>query len=298
MMRNLFSISFFLFFVGKTFSQDTLVKHSHKINEIVIVGTAPIIQLYNYSSNQEIVLCALKDDNVLGDLINAGYTDTSKATKMLRQIDFYGGNSLGASVGVRAIFNLQNNFKNKWKTLIPVSILYETRNYSDYYIGKQESKRIDTVNVSGSAVYLDSISKKASKFRFDSESIFIQSGFNVESGNQYFRFSIGLNIGLGISFKNNLYIIHQEYSGIQPTNKESKYYENTYRYTEDKIQKVKPIFTTRFLTPFCMKVNLKKVKHIGFMGEISPGFEMNKIVKGDLLARWLLFCSLGVRYTF
>jgi hypothetical protein len=34
------------------------------------------------------------------------------------------------------------------------------------------------------------------------------------------------------------------------------------------------------------------------MGEISPGFEMNKIVKGDLLTRWMLFCSLGVRYTF
>lgn len=297
-MRQIVFIIILFLSVFNLCAQDSVVMQKLKINEIAIVGTAPIIQLYNYSSNREISFAALKDDNVLNNLISSGYTDTSKATKMLRPIDFYGGNSTGGNIGVKVLFNLPNNFKNKWKTFIPFSILYETRNYTNYYIGRQDVKRIDTLNISGSEVYLDSVSEKASKFRFDSEGIFIQSGLNIESGKKYFHFSAGLNIGLGVSFRNNLYIKHVEYSAIQPTNQDSKYYESTYSYSEDKIQKVKPIFTTRFLVPFCLKVNLKKIKHIGFMAEISPGFEMNKIVKGDLLTRWLLFCSLGARYTF
>ena len=126
----------------------------------------------------------------------------------------------------------------------------------------------------------------------------MQSGFNIESGNQFFRFSTGVNFGLGISLRNNLYIEHSEYSFIMPTSQNENYYESIYGYSEDKIQKVKPILNARLLLPFCMKVNFKKVKHIGIMGEVSPGFEMNKIVKGDLLTRWMLFCSLGARYTF
>lgn len=296
MMRNLFSISFFLFFVGKTFSQDTIIKHKLKIIEIAIVGTAPIIPLYNYSSNKEIILSVSNDDDILNGLIKDGYSDTSRATKTLRPNHFFG--PMGANLGIRGFLNLSNKFKNKLNKFIPVTVLYESHLYADYIIGKKDIKRIDAVFNSGETIYLDSVSSKATRFRFETQSLYIQSGFNIESGNQYFRFSTGINIGFGVSFKNNLYIIHKEYSGIQPTNKESKYYESTYSYSEDKVQKVKPIFTTRFLVPFCMKVNFKKVKHIGIMGEISPGFEMNKVVKGDLLARWLLFCSLGVRYTF
>jgi len=294
-----FIFTYILIFPGYFLSaQDSITKQKLTVNEITVIGTAPIIQLYNYSSSQDIIFSALKNRSTLMDLITDGYTDTSAATKMLRPIDVFGGNSFGASVGVRAVFDVQNSFKNNWKTFFPVSILYETRNYSNYYVGKQVAERIDTVNVSGSEMYLDSVSKRASKFRFDSESIFVQSGINVESGNKYFRFSTGLHIGLGMSLRNNLYINHQEYSGIQPTNSDSKYYQSTYSYSEDKIEKVKPIFTTRFLVPFCVRVNIKKVKHIGVMGEVSPGFEMNKIIKGDLLTRWMLFCSLGARYMF
>ena len=75
--------------------------------------------------------------------------------------------------------------------------------------------------------------------------------------------------------------MHSEYSFIQPTNKNRKYYQSIFEYSDDKIEKVKPILNVRFLLPFCMKVNFKKVKHFGIMGEISSGFEMNKIVKGD-----------------
>lgn len=287
-------IALFVLLVFNCKAQDSVVIQKLKINEIAIVGTLPIIQLYNYSSNRDIVFSALKDDRVLVDLINAGYTDTSKASKLLRPIH-PGFNAMG--VGVRAVIYL-NNIKNKFKIFVPISVSYESHNYITYYMGKQESKRLDTIYNSEETFYLDSASSKVTKFRFETQNLYLQTGFNIERGNQYFRFSTGLNIGLGISLKNNLYIKHREYSGIQPTNEDSKYYENTYGYSEDKIQKVKPIVNARFLLPFCMKLNLKKVKHIGIMGEISPGFEMNKIVKGDLLTRWMLFCSLGARYTF
>ncbi len=277
-------------------AQDTLAKQKLKINEIAIVGTLPIIPLYNYSSNQSIMFSALDVDEDLRNFIKSGYSDTSKATKMLRPLHYLG--SFGGNIGIRGFVYLPNNSKNKLRKYIPITVLIESGDYANYIIGKKEVKRIDTVFNAEETIYLDSVSTRATRYRLETQSIYLQSGFNVESGNQYFRFSTGLNIGLGISLRNNLYIEHSEYSVIQPTNEDSKYYESTYSYSEDKIQKVKPILNARFLLPFCMKLNLKKVKHIGIMGEISPGFEMNKIIKGDLLTRWLLFCSLGVRYTF
>lgn len=278
-------------------AQDTAAsKTKFKINEIAIVGSAPIIPLYNYSSNQNIVFKVLKDDDFLSNQIKAGYTDTSKATKTLRRLHYLG--PLGGNIGLRGFINLQNQSNCKLNIYIPITVLIESGDYAQYIIGKKDIKRIDTVINSGEVIYLDSVSTKATRFRIETQSIFIQAGINIETGNQYLRFSSGLNVGLGISLRNNIYIEHTEYSWIQPTSQSEKYYKNTYAYSEDYVQKIKPILNARFLVPFCMKVNFKKVKHFGVLGEISPGFEMNKIIEGDLLTRWLLFCSLGVRYRF
>lgn len=295
-MKQIFFITILLILAFNSKAQDTLAKQKLKINEIAIIGTAPIIPLYNYSSNRDIIFSVLKDDHVLSTLISAGYTDTSKATKMLRPLHYLG--PLAGNVGLRCFINLPNNSKSKLRKYIPITFLIESGDYANYIIGKKEVKRIDTVFNAGETIYLDSVSTRATRYRLETQSIYLQSGLNIESGNQYFRFSTGLNIGLGISLRNKLYIEHSEYSFIMPTSQNEDYYESIYGYSEDKIQKVKPILNARFLLPFCMKVNFKKVKHIGIMGEISPGFEMNKVVKGDLLTRWMLFCSLGARYTF
>lgn len=295
-MKSSYFIVFLFFTTFNLSAQDSVVRQKLKINEIAIIGTAPIIPLYNYSSNRDIIFSALKDDHVLSALINAGYTDTSKATKILRPLHYLG--PLAGNVGLRGFVYLPNNSKSKLRKYIPITFLIESGDYANYIIGKKEVKRIDTVFNAGETIYLDSVSTRAARYRLETQSIYLQSGLNIESGNQYFRFSTGINIGLGISLRNKLYIKHSEYSFIMPTSQNEDYYESIYGYSEDKIQKVKPILNARFLLPFCMKVNFKKVKHIGIMGEISPGFEMNKIVKGDLLTRWVLFCSLGARYTF
>ncbi len=295
-MKRTFFITILLFLAFNSKAQDTLAKQKLKIHEIAIVGTAPIIPLYNYSSNQSIIFSALDVDEDLRNLIKSGYSDTSKATKMLRPLHYLG--PLGGNIGIRGFVYLPNNSKSKLRKYIPITFLIESGDYANYIIGKKEVKRIDTVFNAGETIYLDSVSTSAARYRLETQSIYLQSGLNIESGNQYFRFSTGINIGLGISLRNNLYIEHSEYSYIMATGHNDDYYESIFGYTEDKIQKVKPILNARFLLPFCMKANFKKVKHIGIMGEISPGFEMNKIVKGDLLTRWMLFCSLGVRYTF
>ena len=295
-MKLISLIVIHLLLVFNSKAQDSVVKQKLKFNEIAIVGTAPIIPLYKYSSNQSIMFSALNDDEDLRSLIKGGYSDTSKATKMLRPLHYLG--PLAGNIGLRGFISLPNRSKSKLCKYIPITILIESGDYADYIIGRKDVKRIDTVFSAGETIYLDSVSTKATRYRLETQSIYLQSGFNIETGNQYFRFSTGLNIGLGISLRNNLYIEHSDYSFIMPTSQNDDYYESIYGYSEDKIQKVKPILNARFLLPFCMKVNFKKVKHIGIMGEISPGFEMNKIVKGDLLSRWLLFCSLGARYTF
>ena len=297
-MKRIYLIAILFLLAVNLSAQGSIVKQKRKLNEIAIIGTFPIFTFYNHSSQKQIVLNALNDDNILNDPLKMGYTDTSKATKVLRPIDFYGGNSLGGSIGIRVLFNIENNLKNKSAIFIPLTILYETRNYSDYYIGKYETKRIDTLNVPNETVYLDSISVKASKFRFDSESIFVQSGLNVESSKRNFKFSAGLNIGLGIGFRNKLYIEHIEHSAIQASNLDSKYFQEIHYSSEDKIQKTKPIVTMRLLVPFCMKLNFRENGHLGLMAEMAPGFEINQIVKGNLITRGLVFCSVGARYRF
>lgn len=297
-MRQIISIVLLFLTAFSLSAQDSVVKQKLKINEIAIVGTVPIFPFYSYSSGRQVTYNFLNDDNVLNDLFKTGYTDTSKAIRMFRPIDFYGGNSMGGSVGVRALFNLQNNLKNKWETFIPLTILYEMRGFDSYGVAKQELKRIDTMNISGEMVYLDSISEKGSAFSFNSESLFIQSGLIIESGKRNFKFSTGLNFGLGIGVRNELKIVHQEYSIIQASNLDNTYYQETLDYTESTTQKVKPVVSIRLLVPFCIKLNFKKNNHLGLMAEMSPGFEMNQVINTKLMSRWMFFCSAGARYRF
>lgn len=96
-MRQI-SIIVLLLLTFNTFSQDTVVKQKLKINEIAIVGTLPIISLYNYSSNQSIIFSALDVDEDLSNFIKGGYSDTSKATKMLRPLHYLG--PFGGNIGI------------------------------------------------------------------------------------------------------------------------------------------------------------------------------------------------------
>ncbi|MES2514743.1 MAG: hypothetical protein V4580_11390 [Bacteroidota bacterium] len=295
-MKNLLGISLF-FFGLQTNAQDTTANKTKQLSEIVIIATAPVLPFYNYSSDRQITYNFLSDDHILNNLLQNGYTDTSQANRMFRPIDFYGGNSMGANIGLRALFVLKNNLKNNWKTFIPVTVLYETRGFDDYSVAKQELKRVDTLNVSGEEVYLDSISEKGTAFSFNSESLFIQSGLTIESGKHNVKFSAGLNIGFGIGLKNNLVINHLENSVIQASNQDKAYFKKTFDYSETTVQKVKPVITLRFLMPFCMKLNFKKGP-FGMLAEMAPGFEMNQVIKGRMMTRWMFFLSAGVRYRF
>lgn len=293
-MKYTILICVFLSIAFSIIAQDTISHHKLKINEISIIGTLPI-NLYNYPSPHDIIFNVLKDDDILHSLIQSGYSDTSKATKLLKPRHPI---IKGIGVGVRAMIDLPNTNNSKLKYMIPISLFYENYIYEDYYLGKMESKRLDTFLVSDEVIFLDSMSGKAALFRYETQNIFLQSGINIESGNKYLRFETGLNIGIGIGFNNKLSYHHQDNSNIQATNLDNSYYQSTYSYSEDKIQKVKPTLNLRLSVPLCIKLNLKKRTHFGLMAELSPAFDINQLIGGNLMSRWLLFCSIGARYRF
>lgn len=294
-MKKCFYIICCLSIVFKMYSQDSSSVFKYRINEIQVVATYPIIPFYNFSTQQSIVFAVLKNDDNLHSLLENGYSDTSTATKNLKPIDYYGGASVGGNVGFRGLINL-NKLNNKLYQFLTTTLLFEAHNYNRYYLGRKDVKRIDTVFSSGQTIYLDSISAKAASFSLYTKSVYGQFGWNIESGNQYFKFSTGITLGLGLAFKNELNMVRNEVTYIKPSNSDNKYFQNTDSYLDEKVQRVNPMVQTRILIPFCMKLNFKKSQHFGVMCEATPGYEMNQLIKGPLLTRALLFCSLGIRY--
>ena len=245
----------------------------------------------------ELMHSSIKDESLVDSEISNGFSDTLTGS-FYNQYRHYFPELLNTNFGFRTILNLSKNQTKKIKFYIPLTVFYERLHYANLILGTKYSKRVDTILNSDKTYYVDSTDQRKVSYRNYSNRIFVQSGINAAIENKIWRLSLGVNLGIGASFLNEVDIYKEQRVHIGTTEYTQGYQDNDiYNASESKTVKGKSSFVFRTLVPVCLAFKPKK-SHFGIMAEINPGIEINTFTHKAPIFSWIFYTSFGICYSF